>query len=125
MQLKSFVRKPLYINAVQVTEENMEEVAEYFAEEGARIEVEDDGTRYIKIDVKIIVNRRLTMAKAGDWVTMSTVPVVRKGVVETKRSLRVFLDKAFKKEFETTTEPANPDQDQLDISVPMTVGASE
>lgn len=116
MQLKSFVRKPLYINAVQVTDENMEEIVEYFSDQGARIEVEDDGTRYIKIDVKIIVNKRLTMAKVGDWVTMSTLPVVRNGKVETKTSLRVFLNKAFKKDFEATGENHSPDQESLDLT---------
>lgn len=117
MRLESYSRKPLFVNAVQVTAENMEEVAAYFAEDGAKIEYEDNGNPYIHIAIKAVMSKRFSMAKVGDWIVLTTYAVRRNGEVQTKRSIRIFINKTFQREFELSKEAPNPDQMPLIDSV--------
>ena len=65
-----FVRKPFYIDAVQVTEDNLQEVADWCQGDvrTGRIS-EDRGTgKYVKVRVHHALNERQTKAFVGDWV---------------------------------------------------------
>jgi hypothetical protein len=66
--IEQYTRKPFTIDAVQVTLDNMEEVAKWA---GGEIVVEKRGERliqFIKIDVNRPLNDRQTKAFVEDWV---------------------------------------------------------
>ncbi len=67
---QTYVRKPLVAEAVQVTEENIHEVAAW-----AKAEVvlesrhgRPTGREYIRVDVKMALNERQKKAYVNDWV---------------------------------------------------------
>lgn len=65
-----YIRKPLYVDAVRVTAENLEAVAEWCdgtietVADGSK----DDGKQYIKVRVHNPMNPKQTKAFVGDWV---------------------------------------------------------
>lgn len=66
--VEQYIRKPFTVNAVQVTLDNMEEVAKWC---GGEIIIEKRGGRliqYIKVDVNRPLNDRQTKAFVEDWV---------------------------------------------------------
>lgn len=85
MDIQKFVRKPFAVRAVQVTVENINEVATW--SEGT---VLGTGTsnEHIKIDVKHALNDRQREAHVGDW------------VLNTKKGFKVYTDRAFKANFQ-------------------------
>lgn len=91
MQPKKYVRKPFEVNAVQVTEENFEEVAVWCG--GTIVTTrspQDDkaaGERYIKVEVSRPLNERQTKAYVGDW------------LLEAARGFKVYTDGPFARNF--------------------------
>jgi hypothetical protein len=63
MEFNQFVRKPFVVEAVEVTEENIEEVAEYVG----TLRKKDDGTPYIQVDRRLIPN--VFRVFPGFWMT--------------------------------------------------------
>jgi hypothetical protein len=96
-----YVRKPLYVDAVRITNGNFEEIAEWCQGEIKHDEVSGTGTgkKYIKIRVHNPKNPRQTMAFVGDW------------LLYTERGYKVYTNKAFHASFdersvvEATEEP--------------------
>lgn len=93
-----YSRKPFHVDAVQVTAENMEEVAAWCAGEirtGKRI-VRDENNKilerkevkYIKVDIHRPLHERQTKAHYGDWVLLSV------------SGFKVYTEHAFEKAFE-------------------------
>lgn len=64
-ETQKFARKPFYIDAVQVTEENMEAVAKWC---GGTISVSGRGDKYIDVDVHAPQTERQKKAFVNDWV---------------------------------------------------------
>jgi hypothetical protein len=52
MEFATFVRKPFVVEAVEVTEENIEQVAPYIGD----IKSKEDGTKYILVDRRLVPN---------------------------------------------------------------------
>jgi hypothetical protein len=52
LQFKDFVRKPFVVEAVEITAENIEEIAKIIGE----IEEKEDGTLSIKVDRRLMPN---------------------------------------------------------------------
>lgn len=52
MEFESYVRKPFIVSAVEVTEENLGEVAKFIGD----IREQEDGTRYILVDPRLVPN---------------------------------------------------------------------
>lgn len=84
-----FVRKPFPVEAVYVTEENMDAVAEWCH---GNIEGSSDGPTYIKVRVHRPMTKKQTEAHIGDVVSY------------TETGFKVYTKKAFEKSF----EPAHP-----------------
>lgn len=90
LDLKNFVRKPFSVEAVEVTAENILEVATWCAGEMRS----SDGDRgraiqhYIKVNVKKPLNARQTMAYVGDYVVVATDQNIRGFKVYTPRAFR-------------------------------------
>lgn len=101
LNVEQFVRKPLYVEAVQVTQENLEEVAHWCGGEVFRVEPTEEkpeGDVFIKVNVKFPMDEEQTKAryakgdKPGDW-------VLRSG----NRNFKVYTDRAVGNVFSRVT----------------------
>lgn len=83
IQTDKYVRKPFEVEAVEVTEENIEDVAEWC--QGTLM---SDNRPFIKVRVARALNERQTKAYPGDWVLYAGT------------GFKVYTPKAFHKTFE-------------------------
>ena len=79
-----FARKPFYVEAVQITSENMADVAHWC--KGNILAKRNE--QYIKVDVNMPMTERQTMAFVGDWVLFAG------------NGFKVYPEKAFRSSFE-------------------------
>lgn len=92
-----FVRKPFYVDAVQVTDENMHEVAQWC---GGQVQQELTQVKpYIKVRVHRPLNERQSRAFVGDWVLYGVTG-----------GYKVYTPKAFENSFEGATSSAKPQE---------------
>lgn len=84
-----YVRKPLYVEAVQITEENFEEATRFCFGSTA---FDEDHQEYIQVRVHQPKNQRQTRAYVGDW------------LLYTQRGYKVYTDKAFHANFDPMVE---------------------
>lgn len=63
MEFTEFVRKPFVVEAVEVTKENIAEIAEHVG----TLRQKDDGTPYIQVDRRLIPN--IFRVYPGFWMT--------------------------------------------------------
>lgn len=86
-----YARKPFYIDAVQVTAANMDEVAEWCmgdVKNQFKKDSDEEGRPYIKVRVHRPLNERQTMAFVGDWVLYAN------------KGYKVYTASAFERNFE-------------------------
>lgn len=91
MQTQKYVRKPLYVDAVQVTDENFNQVAEWCQgsiETDQLGDVDSNKKYHIKVRVIYPKNPRQTKAFVGDW------------VLYTERGYKVYNNTAFHEAFD-------------------------
>lgn len=118
MKTEKFTRKPFPIDAVQVTAENMDEVAawcqgEVLATDSAIAEgLNKEPERFIKVRVHHPMTERQTKAFVGDWVLYAS------------KGYKVYTDKAFARSFEPVYKPKNPTPALLK-SQPITQAVAE
>lgn len=86
MQTNTYVRKPFKVEGIQVTDENMHEVAEWCK---GTLERDNQEKPYIAVPVLKPVSERQKTAFVGDW------------VLKFNNGFKVFNDKAFHGSFET------------------------
>lgn len=107
----TYVRKSFEIQAVQLTDENLEAVAAWC--EGKIRKTKGSSTReptsFIKVSVYRPMNDRQTMGFAGDW------------VFNDGNGFKVYTKKAFEKSFEerdkcTATVPPSQEEMLLEVS---------
>jgi hypothetical protein len=99
-----YVRKPLYVDAVQVTEQNFLEIARWcFGEIGNIDETPVDKSadivpnkQYIHVRVHNPKNPRQTKAFVGDW------------ILYTERGYKVYTTKAFQANFDLVVPQIKP-----------------
>lgn len=97
--VKEYVRKPSYVMAVQVTEENMEAVSEWC---GGFIRGNGQ-YRHIKVAVHKPMNVQQTKAHVGSW-------VLKTDAVKDRPKFKVYTNQAFEFSF----LPASPDEEKLE-----------
>lgn len=101
MDTSKFTRKSFDVEAVQVTAENINDVAAWCdgtVEAPHALSV--DSEPYIKVRVLYPINPRQTQAFVGDWVLYSG------------KGYKVYTDSAFKKHFVSTNPTAEEISDQ-------------
>lgn len=105
MTLKTdkFARKPFYVDAIQVTGENMEAVAEWC--QGNVVKAEPPKASYIKVRVHRPMTPRQTQAFVGDWVLYAGT------------GFKVYNDRAFRNHFETAVVTQNNTENQTTVFV--------
>lgn len=96
METEKYQRKTFIVNAVQVTEENMAEIAVWTS--GNIVQKDDAPGPYVDIDTHQPINERQTQAYIDDW------------VLETGGTFKIFTPKAFKKNFEPVFQETEPAQ---------------
>lgn len=87
VQIQEFVRKQFKTNGVQVTEENIHEVAKWCNGE-VKTALNGHGKPFIEVNVKNPINDRQKQAFVGDW------------VLHNKSGYKVYTDRAFRASFE-------------------------
>lgn len=87
VETTSYVRKPFEVSAVQVTEENMEDVKDW-CQGVVEYEGESVTRRFIRVRVARVLSERQTKAYVGDWVLYAAT------------GFKVYTQKAFHKTFE-------------------------
>lgn len=87
LETQKYYRKPFDVEAVQVTEDNFDEVVAWTS---GQVHTKEDGTRYIRVRVHQPMNPEQTHAYVGDWVLYS-------------RGFKVYKDRAFRNNFVTET----------------------
>lgn len=88
VETTTYVRKPFEVEAVQVTEENIEAVAQW-CDGKVLAEGDDENPKaFIKVRVARALNERQTKAYLGDWVLYAGT------------GYKVYTPKAFGKTFE-------------------------
>jgi len=86
MEFTTHRRKPFIVEAAEITEENLAEAAELIGE----LIVNEDGSRYIKINKRLVPN--IHRAYVGWWVT------------QMGDNLRCYSAKIFEDQFEVDTQ---------------------
>jgi hypothetical protein len=87
---QQYIRKPLYVDAVRITEANFDAIVTWCQGEMQQDEVPGKGTgkKYIKVRVHNPKNPRQTKAFVGDW------------LLYTERGYKVYTNKAFHASFD-------------------------
>lgn len=107
LKTHKFARKPFYVDAVRVSEDNMEAVAEWsdgkikVSEEG-----ETKGQKFIKIKTYRPISERQTQAFVGDWVLWAGT------------GFKIYTPAAFDKTFEKVKTLTKAQADEAGIKVP-------
>lgn len=107
LKTHKFARKPFYVDAVRVSEANMEEVAKWC--EGTietSTEKETEGQKFISVKVYRPLNERQSQAFIGDWVLFAG------------SGFKVYTPKAFDKSFEKVRTLTKAQADEAGIKVP-------
>lgn len=102
LKTHKFARKPFYVDAVRVSEANMEDVAKWC--EGA-VQSNDEGV-FISVKVHRPLTERQTQAFIGDWVLFAG------------SGFKVYTPKAFDKSFEKVKTLTKAQADEAGIKVP-------
>lgn len=100
IETQKFIRKPLYVDAVQITRANFDAVVAWCGGEVMQDDVPGRGRskKYIKIDVHQPKNPRQTKAKVGDW------------LLKTEKGFKIYTDKAFHESFHLPEEDHRGDE---------------
>jgi hypothetical protein len=88
---ETYIRKPLYVEAVRITEENFDDIANWVP---GRVQ-KQGSKRYIKVMVANPKSDRQTKAYVGDWILWTE-----------KGGHKVYTPKAFELAFDKVEEPA-------------------
>ena len=102
MKTHKFARKPFYVDAVRVTESNMEEVAKWCQGDIQSNEV----GKFISVQVFRPMGERQTQAFVGDWVLYAG------------SGFKIYTPKAFDKAFEKVKTLTKAQADEAGIKVP-------
>jgi hypothetical protein len=86
MQTTTYNRKPLTVEAVQVTDENIYEVAKWC--DGDVHTALGSGKKHIQVAVLHPLHKKQTRASVGDW------------VLKSDQGFKIYADTAFQKGFE-------------------------
>lgn len=114
LQLAKYARKTFYVDAIQVTEENMEEVAQLCMGtiENSKGSEGATGERYIKVRVHRPLTERQSRAFIGDWVLYAGT------------GFKVYTPIAFQKSFEKVHILTKEQADAAGIRPPIETSKS-
>lgn len=103
MNTHKFARKTFYVDAICVSEANIEEVAAWCSGE---VQLDETGHQFIRVAVERPLTERQSQAFVGDWVLFAS------------KGFKVFTPKAFEKSFEKVRILTKEQADAAGITVP-------
>lgn len=107
LETNKFVRKPFYVDAVQVTSDNIGQVARWCSGKIKEAKPDKDveqgrvPEKYIEVNVYRPMTDRQKMAFVGDWVLFAG------------KGYKVYTDVAFQKSFELIDGTLHPEVDRV------------
>lgn len=102
---KKFVRVPLYVDAIQVSNDNIEEVAKWVKGSIQQTDIRKRGLeKYIFAPTHSPMNERQKMAFPGDW------------MLKTDKGFKIYTNDAFKNMFEPYVSPQAPSPEDFDAN---------
>lgn len=105
LDIQQFARKPFYVEAVKVTEENLQEVATWVGGRIKKTNRKGDGLEpYVKVNVKRPLHDRQKQAFVGDWVLRYETLHGTRTVV----TFKVYTNDAFLRNFISVDEHILP-----------------
>lgn len=104
IQTTKFVRKPFFVDGIQVTPENMKAVAEWCSGQVLALlpKNKTKPVEYIKVNVLRPLGERQTMAFVGDWVLYAGT------------GYKVYTSKAVNQNFDVVKDDEEEDEDDPD-----------
>ena len=103
MKTHKFARKTFYVDAVRVSEANLEEVAQWCS---GTVKTDETGHSFLSVEVHRPLTERQTQAYIGDWVLFAG------------SGYKVYTPKAFDKSFEKVKTLTKEQADAAGITVP-------
>lgn len=97
-EVTDYTRNPFVVQAVKVTEDNMDRVATWC---GGTVETPEIGPRFVKVGVNKPLNAKQTQAFVGTW------------VLKQAASFKVYTEKAFTSNFSLGDNLPKPDTDMF------------
>jgi hypothetical protein len=93
MEFTTFVRKPFTVQAIEITTENIHEVAKYIGDVRER----EDGTEYILVDERLVPNVLRVgpgyyMTKMGENVRCYSRKIFREQFIEEDENIKPWLE---------------------------------
>lgn len=93
MEFTTYVRKPFVVQAIEVTAENINEVAKYIGDVRER----EDGTQYILVDRRLVPNvfkvyPGFFMTKMGENIRCYSRKIFREQFVEEDESIKPWVE---------------------------------
>lgn len=123
LKIEKYTRKPFPVEAVQVTEDNLSEVAQWCGGDihtSTKTLRDDQGVetgkiklQFVKVDVHRPLNDRHTKAFVGDW------------VLKSESGFKVYALKAFENSFQKKAEPAGDTVGGLSTDADAVAAAGE
>lgn len=105
MEFSSFVRRPFTIEAIQITEENISDMAEFIG----TLRQKEDGTPYIQVDRKLVPS--IPQVYPGFWMT------------KMDNNIRCYSNRTFMSQFVETSSVVEEAMSVIN-SKPVTNGTS-
>lgn len=102
METTTFSRKPFEVDAVQVTEENIQEVAAWCRGKIQHAERKGTVEPYIKVQTHRPLNEKQTMAFIGDW------------ILQAETGFKVYTDQAMQNSFQEQPKHRNVFEDNAE-----------
>jgi hypothetical protein len=92
MEFNTFVRKPFTVQAIEVTAENLHEVARYIGD----VKEREDGTEYILVDTRLVPNVTKVypgffMTKMGENIRCYSKKIFKEQFVESDETIESWL----------------------------------
>ncbi len=103
IETKQYIRKSYPVDAVQVTDENMHELAAWCQGDIRTVKEAGEDRQYIKVRVHQAKNDKQSMAFSTNW------------ILYTESGYKVFTDRAFKKSFEEVSDDATGETPEQDV----------
>lgn len=93
MEFTTFVRKPFVVEAIEITAENITEVAKYIGD----VREKEDGTQYILVDRRLVPNvfkvfPGFFMTKMGENIRCYSRKIFKEQFIEEDESIKPWLE---------------------------------
>ncbi len=107
MEFTTYVRKPFVVQAIEITAENLEDVAKYIGD----VKDREDGSKYILVDRRLVPNvfkvyPGFFMTKMGENIRCYSRKIFKEQFVEQDETIQPWIDFMENKNDDPNYQPA-------------------